>query len=162
VSHFTDERAAFLKAEGALWPEGPVCPHCGARNRAGRIASRGTRIGFWCCLKCRRQFRVTIGTVFERSHVPLRKWLLAIALLLEVDGIDTQQLHLALGVTYKTALRMAREIERALERNFEGVSFDAALAAMGRPARAEASEPRREAASQQPLQAGMEHGGHRE
>ena len=60
-----------------LWPEGPVCPKCGATDRIYELKGKTARPGLRKCGHCRKQFTVTVGTIFERSHVPLHKWVLA-------------------------------------------------------------------------------------
>src|SRR5947199_395167 len=103
---FTDEAAARQHLEGLLWPDGPSCPHCGVINEASRIS--GGRKGLLFCNACRKQFSVTVGTVYERSKVPLNTWLYANHLLCaSKKGISTQQLARMLGVTVKTAWFMS-------------------------------------------------------
>jgi transposase-like protein len=80
-ARFQDERAAYAYLEALLWPNGPVCPHCGATDRIYELKGKSTRIGVRKCGHCRKPFRVTVGTVFESSHVPLHKWLQAMHLL---------------------------------------------------------------------------------
>jgi len=84
--YFTDEDAARDYLEKFRWPNGPVCPHCGAvgghwRKRGKAESKNPTRKGVWKCSKCREEFSVTVGTVFEGSHIPLHKWLLAFYLM---------------------------------------------------------------------------------
>ena len=69
-----DEEAALAHIEAVLWPNGPVCPHCGATDRIYELKGKATRLGLRKCGHCRKQFTVTVGTVMERSHVPLHKW----------------------------------------------------------------------------------------
>src|SRR5579862_4270904 len=103
---FTDEDAARKHLESVQWPDGPICPHCGTVNRASRIA--GGRKGLLFCNACREQFTVTVGTVLERSKVPLNTWLYANHLLWSSKkGISSQQLARMLGVTVKTAWFMS-------------------------------------------------------
>ncbi len=110
---FTDEAAARAHLEALQWPDGPVCPHCGTLDRASRIA--GGRAGLLFCNACRKQFSVTVGTVFEGSKVPLNIWLYATHLLCSSKkGISSQQLSRMLGVTYKTAWFMAHRIREAM------------------------------------------------
>src|SRR5262245_18558680 len=102
---YTDENAAREHLEATLWPNGPTCPHCGNADpaRITRLQGDAHRAGLLTCRECRKQFSVTVGTVFERSHVPLNKWLLATDLLASSKkGISSHQLHRMLGVTYKT------------------------------------------------------------
>ena len=83
---YRDEDAARAHIEAIHWPNGPVCPHCGVVNEATKLEPRegsknGVRKGVWNCNGCREQFTVTIGTIFEDSHIPLHKWLFAIHLM---------------------------------------------------------------------------------
>src|SRR5450759_1383784 len=86
AKRFTDEEMAREFFEAKRWPDGPVCPHCGEVDNAYKITAKaesksGARKGLWKCGGCREQFTVTVGTVFEDSHIPIHKWLLAIHLL---------------------------------------------------------------------------------
>ena len=112
---FKDDEAARAWLEARLWPHGTVCPHCGGIGCSGRVQGKSHRPGLWICNGCRKQFTVTVGTVFERSHVPLSKWLLATFLLCaSKKGMSAHQLHRMLGVTYKTAWFMAHRIREAM------------------------------------------------
>ena len=75
------EAAAIAWVEARVWPEGPVCPHCGGVDRIGKMRGKATRIGLYKCYQCRKQFTVKVGTVFEDSHVPMNLWLQAMYLL---------------------------------------------------------------------------------
>jgi len=113
--YFLQEEAAHSKLEETVWPEGPICPHCGAQHHIGRVAGKGARIALKYCCTCRKQFRATIGTLFEGSRVPLHKWLQAIFLLYCCHrAANAHQLHLVLGLTYKSALRMVQRLTDAL------------------------------------------------
>jgi transposase-like protein len=115
--HFLDEDKAREKLEQIRWPNGPECPHCGLIN-ATKLEGKKHRKGVYQCNNCREQFTVTVGTVFERSKVPLHKWLLANHLLVaSKKGISAHQLHRMLGVTYKTAWFMAHRIREAMKDN---------------------------------------------
>jgi hypothetical protein len=110
-SYFWDEQAAHAKLEEIVWPNGPVCTHCGATDRIGAVTGKGARAGLKFCCRCRKQFRATIGTMFEGSHVPLHKWFQACFLLnVARDAITAHQLHLRLEVTNKTALGIVRRL----------------------------------------------------
>ncbi|WP_425597382.1 transposase, partial [Thalassobaculum salexigens] len=74
---FQDADKARLHLEAVRWPEGPFCPHCGETKEIGALKGKSHRPGLYKCYSCREQFTVTVGTVFERSKVPLNKWLLA-------------------------------------------------------------------------------------
>lgn len=115
--HFQDADAAREYLEGIRWPDGPFCPHCGSTKPPMQLKGKSTRPGLYKCAetKCRKQFTVTVGTVFERSRVPLNKWLLAVHLMCaSKKGISAHQLHRTLGVTYKTAWFMAHRIREAM------------------------------------------------
>jgi transposase-like protein len=112
---YTNEAEARAHLERLRWPHGPVCPHCGVVDGATRLAGAAHRPGLLECRSCRRQFSVTVGTVFERSHVPLHKWVLATHLMsASKKGMSAHQLHRMLGVTYKTAWFMAHRIREAM------------------------------------------------
>lgn len=112
---FTDDNAAREHLESIRWPGGPVCPHCGGTERNSRLNGKSHRPGLLFCGDCREQFSVTVGTVFERSKVPLHKWVLATHLLCSSKkGMSSHQLHRTLGVTYKTAWFMSHRIREAM------------------------------------------------
>jgi transposase-like protein len=120
---FTDEDAAREALEACRWPNGPVCPHCGAFDRLVLIGGEkhSHRPGLYYCNGCKGQFTVTVGSVFERSKVPLTKWWLATFLLgSSKKGISTHQLHRMLGVTYKTAWFMTMRIREAVREGHLG------------------------------------------
>jgi transposase-like protein len=96
-----------------LWPIGPVCPKCGSINNAYATSRPGK---YRCAAKeCRADFTVMVGTVFERSKIPLHKWLLASFMLCSSKkGMSSHQLHRVLGVTYKTAWFMTHRIREAM------------------------------------------------
>jgi transposase-like protein len=113
---FREEAAAYVKLESIIWPHGPVCPHCGTIAQAGRLRGKSVRPGLWKCYACRRQFRVTVGTVFESSHIPLHQWLQAVYLIVSSKkGFSSNQMHRAMGVTIKTAWFMTHRIREALK-----------------------------------------------
>jgi transposase-like protein len=113
--YFHDDTAAREHLEAVRWPNGPVCPHCGSVDGAYRLEGDAHRKGLLKCKDCREQFSVTVGTVFERSKIPLSKWLLATHLLSSSKkGISSHQLHRLLGVTYKTAWFMTHRIRLAM------------------------------------------------
>lgn len=110
--YFWSEEAAHDKLGQIVWPDGPECPHCGNTDRIGLVTGKGARVGLKLCSRCRRQFRVTMATLFDSSHVPLQKWLQACFLLVCCDSrISAHQLHLKLEVTNKTALRMLQRLD---------------------------------------------------
>lgn len=123
--HFHDERAAYHFVEARVWPEGPVCPHCGGVDRISKMKGKSTRIGAYKCYQCRKPFTVKVGTIFEASHVPLRHWLQAIFLMASSKkGISANQLARTLGCTLKTAWFIGHRIREAMR--------DGKLAPMGR------------------------------
>jgi transposase-like protein len=132
--HFQDEDKAREYLEAMRWPEGPICPHCGLLGEAYRIVRkektkeqvvemlrarkriRKPQKGLWKCKGCKKQFTVTVGTIFEDSHIPLHKWLLAIHLLMSSKkGMSAHQLMRNLDIKqYKSAWFMAHRIRYAL------------------------------------------------
>src|SRR5215475_12155208 len=112
---FQDEAAAYAWVETRVWPDGPICPHCGGVDRIGKLQGKSTRPGVYKCYQCRKPFTVKVGTVFEDSHVPMRFWLQAMYLLCSSKkGISSNQLHRTLGVTLKTAWFMSHRIRLAM------------------------------------------------
>ncbi len=112
---FQDEAAAYAWVETRVWPDGPICPHCGGIDRIGKLQGKSTRPGVYKCYQCRKPFTVKVGTVFEDSHVPMRFWLQAMYLLCSSKkGISSNQLHRTLGVTLKTAWFMSHRIREAM------------------------------------------------
>ena len=115
LKHLQDEEAAYAWVEAHLWPEGPVCGKCGSVERISKMKGKATRFGLYKCYACRSQFRVTVGTIFEKSHVPLYMWLQAFYLIAgSKKGISANQLHRTLGVTLKTAWFMGHRIREAM------------------------------------------------
>ncbi|MCG3117120.1 MAG: IS1595 family transposase [Candidatus Manganitrophus sp. SA1] len=118
--HFNDADSAREFLEDMRWRDGVICPHCGIVGEAYRLTPKGStktrvRKGVWKCKGCRKQFTVTVGTIFEDSHIPLHKWLLAIHLLCSSKkGMSAHQLHRLLDITYKSAWFMAHRIRYAM------------------------------------------------
>jgi transposase-like protein len=111
---FQDPFAAADYLESIRWPDSPVCPHCGVMDAKHYRLKNATR-KLWKCRVCRKQFTVTVGTIFEGSHIPLNKWLLAFYLLCSSKkGMSAHQLHRMLGITYKSAWFMAHRIRYAM------------------------------------------------
>jgi len=118
---FTDIDKARAHLEATRWPHGPVCPHCGVIDQATALKGKAHRPGVYQCNACRDQFTATVGTVFERSKVPLTKWLLASFLMASSKkGVSAHQLHRSLGVTYKTAWFMAHRLREAMTETAPG------------------------------------------
>ena len=116
--HYTNVDAAREYLEQIQWPHGPNCPHCGNvdPDRIKKLQGKSTRPGVYKCNECRKPFSVTVGTVFERSKVPLNKWVLATHLIAaSKKGLSAHQLHRMLGVTYKTAWFMMHRIREAMK-----------------------------------------------
>ena len=113
--HLQNEEAAYAWVEARIWPEGPVCAHCGEKERVGKMHGKATRIGLYKCYACRKQFNVKVGTIFEKSHVPMHVWLQAFYLIAgSKKGISSNQLHRTLGVTPKTAWFVGHRIREAM------------------------------------------------
>jgi transposase-like protein len=117
--HFSNEDTARELLENLRWKDGVSCPHCdaiGAYKIEAKAGSKsGARKGLWKCSTCRKQFSVTVGTIFEASRIPLNKWLLAIHLLCSSKkGMSAHQLHRMLGITYKSAWFLAHRIRYAM------------------------------------------------
>ena len=112
---FQDADKARAHLESINWPEGPYCPHCGECENVHRLQGKSHRAGLIQCNSCLKNFTVTVGTVFERSKVPLNKWLLANHLLCaSKKGMSAAQIARMLGVTYKTAWFMAHRLRHAM------------------------------------------------
>ena len=112
---FHDADKAREHLEATRWPNGAICPHCGVVGEATELQGTHHRAGLWKCNACRQQFTATVGTVFERSKVPLNKWLLASYLMASSKmGVSAHQIHRTLGVTYKTAWFMCHRLREAM------------------------------------------------
>ncbi|MBI1406519.1 MAG: IS1595 family transposase [Caulobacter sp.] len=112
---FADADAARAHLEKLQWANGRACPHCGTVDNSVELKGKSTRPGVYKCRDCRKPFSVTVGTLFERSHIPLNKWLLAVHLLCaSKKGMSSHQLMRMLDVTYKTAWFMSHRIREAM------------------------------------------------
>jgi transposase-like protein len=116
---FNDEDKAREFVEKLRWPDGPVCPHCDSKEvyrlTPKAESKRAARKGLLKCKKCRKQFTVTVNTIFSDSHIPLSKWVIAIHLLCSSKkGMSAHQLHRMLGITYKSAWFMCHRIRYAM------------------------------------------------
>ncbi len=109
---FPNEEMARQYLELRLWPDGAICPEC---KSGERITSRGgKRLGFYLCNACKFEFTIRTGTIFERSHIPLHKWLYAMYLLVTArKGISSLQLSKEIGVTQKSAWFMLQRLREA-------------------------------------------------
>jgi len=113
--HLHSEEKAFAYVEAHLWPNGPICPHCGGVERIGKMQGKSTRLGLYKCYQCRKPFTVRMGTLFESSKVPLHIWLQAIYLIAgSKKGISSNQLARVLGLTVKTAWFLSHRIREAM------------------------------------------------
>jgi transposase-like protein len=114
---FTDPVAASEYLESLRWADGVFCPHCGESEREPyRLNVKGSKRRLWKCRACRKQFTVTVGTIFESSHVPLNKWLAAFYLLCSSKkGMSAHQLHRMLKVSYKTAWFIFHRVREAMK-----------------------------------------------
>lgn len=122
--YFHDEQAAYEFVEARVWPDSPICPHCGGFECISPMKGKSTRIGTYKCYQCRKPFTVKIGTIFEASHIPMHKWLQAIFLIASSKkGISSNQLHRTLGITLKSAWFLSHRIREAMR--------DGSLAPMG-------------------------------
>lgn len=112
---FPDQETARVYLEGRLWPNGVRCPACGL---GGRITTR--KGDFYRCNQCKEDFTVRTGTIFERSHVPLHKWIYAMNLVVTArKGVSSMQLAKEIGVTQKTAWFILGRLREACDENFE-------------------------------------------
>jgi transposase-like protein len=116
---YNDETAARKHFEAIRWPHGPICPHCGVVGNSVELQGKSTRPGVYKCRDCRKPFSATVGTVYERSHIPLHKWLLATHLLVSSKkGMSAHQLFRMLGFgSYRTAWFMSHRIREAMTGN---------------------------------------------
>lgn len=117
---FTDEEAARAHFESLRWPDGPTCHHCGVVGEATKLNGKSTRAGLYKCRACQKPFTATMGTLYEKSHIPLHKWLLATHLMTaSKKGISSLQLHRMLGFgSYRTAWFMAHRIREGMRELF--------------------------------------------
>lgn len=119
---FHDDTAARAHLEKLLWPQGPVCPHCGVVDEATLMKGKTTRAGLYNCRACDQPFTVTVGTIYEDSKIPLHKWVLGTHLMAaSKKGISAAQLQRQLGLgSYRTAWFMAHRIREAMNMDTPG------------------------------------------
>jgi len=118
---FQDAEKAREFLESLLWSDDPICPHCGIVGCASQLHGKAHRAGVYKCKGCDQQFTVTVGTVFERSHIPLNKWLLIVHLMASSKkGISAHQIHRMLGLTYKSAWFACHRVREAMRDNLFG------------------------------------------
>jgi transposase-like protein len=118
LSHpcYHDDEAARITFESIRWPNGPFCPHCGALDTVAPLGGESMGPGWYWCGKCREKFTVRVGSVLERSHIAMHKWLLAFRLMAgSKKGVSAHQLHRMLGVAYRSAWFMAHRIRLAMD-----------------------------------------------
>lgn len=121
---FTDADKAREHLEAIRWPEGPICPHCGVVSEATLVKGKSHRPGMYQCNACRQPFTVTVGTVMEKSKIPLNKWVLGFHLMgASKKGMSSHQFSRMLGVTYKTAWFMSHRIRLAMAPADTGNTF---------------------------------------
>jgi transposase-like protein len=120
---FQDETKAREWLEARVWPTGPVCPHCGVTSEhVTKLEGTKHRPGLYQCNECREQFTVTVNTVFERSKIPLTKWLAALFLMTaSKKGISAHQVHRMLKVSYKSTWFMMHRLREAMRPAFPPV-----------------------------------------
>ncbi len=112
---FTDPAAARSHFEAIRWPDGRHCPYCSQSKTVKPLGGKSMGPGWYHCKDCRRKFTAQVGTIYERSHVPMTKWLLATHLMCaSKKGISAHQLHRMLGLPYKTAWFMAHRIREGM------------------------------------------------
>ncbi len=165
--HFQNEDAAFAYVEGRIWPNGPVCHHCGNCNgeRIRKLAGKTTRRGLYKCYECGKPFTVRMGTIFESSHLPLHLWLQIIHLMCaSKKGISTRQIQRMLACSMKTAWFLGHRIREAMTEKHgviisplggEGVTLEADEAFIGRDASKKLAGP----GPQEPVFSLVERGG---
>ena len=112
---FTDAEAARKHFEAIRWPNGVYCPFCGGFDRVAPLGGKSMGPGWYHCKDCRKKFTAAVGTIYERSHIPMTKWLLATHLMCaSKKGVSAHQLHRMLGLPYKTAWFMAHRIREGM------------------------------------------------
>ena len=118
---YTDEDAARQFIESLMWPDGPYCPFCGLTDTVKALGGQSHGPGWYHCAECRKLFTLRVGTVFERSHIPLHKWLMGFRLYSgSKKGFSAHQLHRTLKITYRSAWFMAHRIREAMREDHPG------------------------------------------
>ena len=134
---YVDEEMARELLERVRWPDGPICPHCVVTGGHYRVnprkgSRRPVRQGVWKCRDCRKQFTVTVGTVFQGSKIPLSKWLTAIYLMGDSSRVlNAHQLHRRLGLTYKSARFLVKRLGEEMRQGALGKKLNSLLEAEG-------------------------------
>jgi len=112
---YHDEDSARNYLEEVRWPDGPFCPFCGSFETVKPVGGPSMGPGWYYCSACQDKFTVRVGSIFERSHIPIHKWLLAFRLMTSSKkGVSTHQIHRTLGITYKSAWFMTMRIREAM------------------------------------------------
>jgi transposase-like protein len=113
IFHDADKAREWLEAQ--IWKDGRLCPHCGVEGQSTLMEGKSHRPGLYQCNACREPFTVTVGTLYERSKIPLNKWLAATHLMMaSKKGISSHQMHRMLGISYKSAWFMMHRIRESL------------------------------------------------
>ena len=136
VSHpcYHDDEAARIMFESIRWPNGPYCPKCGAFDTVSALGGESMGAGWYWCNSCREKFTVRVGSVLQRSHIPLHKWLIAFRQMASSKkGVSAHQLHRTLGITYKSAWFMAHRIREAMTDDGAPLGGEARLSRLTRP-----------------------------
>ena len=112
---FRNEPAAYAYVESVVWENGRACPHCGVIGESGKLNGKSTRIGTYKCYACRKPFTVKVGTIFEKSHIPMHIWLQAMHLICSSKkGFSANQFCRVLGVDFKTGWFIGHRIREAM------------------------------------------------
>ena len=112
---FHNEEDAYRFVEARVWPDGPVCSHCGRGDRVGRLMGKDPKPGAYKCYACRKPFNVKLGTMLESTHVPLHLWLQALFLLHACDHpVSVNRLHQILGVSSRTSWLMSQRFRERI------------------------------------------------
>jgi transposase-like protein len=112
---FTNEDKAREFLEASRWPDGPVCPFCGQLGTVAKLGGKSMGPGWYYCSDCQDKFTVRVGTIMERSHIPMHKWLFASHLIVSSKkGMSALQLSRMLGITYKSAWFMCHRIREGM------------------------------------------------
>jgi transposase-like protein len=113
---FHNEENAREHLEAIRWPDGPFCPHCGEVDNIHRLKGKSHRPGLFQCNSCLQSFTVMVGSIFERSHIPLNKWVLAFHLMAaSKKGVSALQIQRMLGISYKSAWFMCHRIRESMK-----------------------------------------------
>src|SRR6202795_593110 len=114
---FHDDSAAREYLETVLWPQGPVCPRCGVMgDRITKMAGKSLRPGVYNCKDCRKPFSVTVGTVMERSHIPLSNCVMAMRLMAaSKKGFSAHELHRVMDISYEGAWFLFHRLREAAD-----------------------------------------------